>query len=286
MLVDAKKKILTSVESLPTLPIVYSKLVEELQNPYVSSKSIADIISSDQASALRVLKLANSPIFGFRGKVTSITQAITYLGFNEVKNIVLTLSVIDLFSRQKLLSTFSPSEFWKHCIAVGVISRVIAKYSGFTAYENYFLAGVLHDIGKLIFVESFPHAYSEALEISNKRTMSFLESEQLVLGIDHTEAGEILTEKWKLPLTFQKVIKLHHHGISNDAYENIVAVVHVANIATKLLQLGNSGNTSIDRPNPEVWERLRIPEGFFTITVKKFLADYDNTIGLLLPGDN
>lgn len=281
MKVDIRSRILTGIESLPTLPNVYTSLVEVLESPVVSTKLVAEVISSDQASAFRVLKVANSPFFGFRGRINTINQAIMYLGLNEVKNIVLALAVIDTFSRQKLFEKISPNDFWKHSIAVGITSRIIAKMSGQADFENYFLAGILHDIGKLVFMETAPTQFSDSLELVRREGVKILEAEKKILGLDHTEAGLILTKKWKLPFFFQRVISEHHRGVSNDAYENIVASVHLSNIVVKFLNLGDSGNKIIERPNPEVWDIIRLPHGFFSVTREKIISDFTQTAGLM-----
>jgi len=272
------EKILTQINSLPTLPTIYSALSEALDNPNTSSDKLAKIISTDQASAFKILKVVNSPFYGFRGKIETISQAILYLGFNEVKNIVFALSVINFFSKDKRLPNFRPLDFWGHSIGVGVAARAIGRVIGSQNLENYFLAGIFHDIGKLIFFEFAYEEYADVLKIVENEGCCIKDAEMEIFGLDHARAGKLLAAKWKLPSGIQDSIYYHHSGIIPGEKNQLVAAVHIGNIVARILSLGYAGDIFIPEPNLDVWEILKIPHGFFTQNRKSIEREFENTI--------
>lgn len=276
------EKIMTGVNNLPTLPTVYSSLTEAIENPKTSSDKLANIISNDQVSVFKILKLVNSPFYGFRGKIDTISQAILHLGFNEVKNTVFALSVINFFSKDKILLNFRPVDFWAHSIAVGIVTRMIGAEIGEKNLENYFLAGIIHDIGKLIFLEYAHDEYIKVLELVESKRSFIKDAETEIMGIDHSRAGQLLASKWKLPQSIQNSILHHHGGIAGNEVDPLVASVHIGDIVSRMLELGYPGDNLVPEPNHKVWEILNISKGFFQQVRKRLLNDFSQTIRLML----
>ena len=274
------KKLLKGVDEFPTLPTIYTTLSDVMANPRSTVNQAADIISRDQASAMKVLKTANSSIYGFRGKIDSISQAIFYIGFEEVKNLVIALSVIDLFSNTKSTHNFNPVELWKHSIAVGVITRIIGTFIGAEKVENYFISGILHDIGKLLFINSLPKEYSKAVNYAFENNMTIRDAEAEILGVTHTVAGELVAEKWKLPLTIRESIRNHYSGMVNNKPDKLTSCVHIANIIAHCLEFGSSGDEIIQEPNLEALKSLDLPNDIFTVLLPKITSDYDESLVL------
>lgn len=279
---DLKEKILNGVNKLPTLPTVYSTLSEAIEDPRASSEKVAKVLAADQVSAFKILKVANSPFFGFRGKIDTITQAIMYLGFTEVRNIVFALTVIDFFSKDKVLANFKPVDFWAHSIGVGIATRMIGSAIGEKSVENYFLGGVIHDIGKLLFLEVARDEYSTVLDMVETENISIRIAEKKILGFDHSYAGMLLAEKWQLPKNLQNVISAHHEGKTGDITDRLVASVHVADIMVRMLDLGFAGDKLVHEPDKRVWDILKLPEGYFTSCRKRLIDDFDRTIHIML----
>ncbi len=275
-------KILNSVESLSTLPTIYSTISQAMENPRTSAAKIAEIIATDQVSALKVLKVANSPHFGFRGRISTISDAIFYLGFSEVKNIVFALSIINSFSKTTASSIFKPKDFWAHSIAVGIATRFIGIACGASNLENYFLGGILHDIGKLVFFQYAKNDYIELLEKASKEKLSLKQLESDVFKIDHAQIGFSLANKWKLPVTLQNSIFYHHIGNTNDDPDNLVPAVYLGNIMAKMLNLGYAGDDCIPKPNNAIWGKLKLPAGCFTSVRESLVTDHQNTIRIML----
>ena len=203
---DKEKKIkaLFLGKKLPSLPIVYTELKNLMDRPYVSNKNIADVIKKDQSVMAKVLKLCNSPLYGKRQEITNLTNAVTYIGYDILKGIVLQISLVGMFkSKTNSIPDFKPSSFWEHSIGTAHLSELIAKELQLPKNENYYIAGLLHDIGKLLIYFVYPDEFEDVVINQISSDITNCESEKEVLGVDHTEIGYYLTETWK----FHKEIK-------------------------------------------------------------------------------
>lgn len=279
-----KTKILRAVENFPTLPTVYSALLELLSDINSKISDIVNLISKDQATVLRVLKAANASYYGFTRKIENLTSAVTLLGYYEIKNIVMSLTFIDLFKYSKLNQFINPVDYWKHSIGTATIARRIGIALGTTGLENYYLGGLLHDIGKLAAYLYFTIDYGKALHYAKHHNCPLLEAEEITLGINHQVIGEMIAEKWNLPQDIRNVIQYHHTGIVKGKFEPQTAVVHLANISSKILTMGYSGNDLIEKPNPEVWDKLDLPPNTFVHNLVPIMNDYKSSLKLFLLG--
>jgi HD-like signal output (HDOD) protein len=279
---DIAKKILQQVEEFPTLPTVYSALSEVIANPRSTATDAANIIATDNASAMKVLKVANSPLYGYSGRIDTISKAIFFIGFNEVRNLIAALSIIDMFSKSKQSVLFNPVEFWKYSIATGVITRLLGKQAGVGNLENFFLAGILHAIGKLFFYEFATNEFSTVLSMVAEKQVPMRAAERSVLGITHTAIGLQLAEKWKLPPTIKNSIEHYITGFVNGAPDLQTASVHVASIMARCLRLGKPGDILIPEPNELVWDVLKLPAGTIVGMYDQILNDYREAAGSLL----
>jgi len=278
------ENILSEVKNLPTLPTVYSTLSEAVDDPKTSANKLSKIISSDQTSAFKVLQVANSPFYGFRGRIDTISQAIIYLGFTEVKNIVFALSVINVFSKDKILQDLRPVDLWAHSIGVGIITRAIGHELGEKKLENFFLSGILHDIGKIVLLEFAHSEYSKVLDLVKTNNCLIKEAENEIFGFDHGKLGYIIAEKWKLPQSIQETILQHNMETFGSDDEVLIASVHVADIVARILELGYPGDNLIPKPNPAVWEILNLSNEFFPYIRSSVEEDYKQTIHTMLVG--
>ena len=278
---NPKDKLLANIEDFPTLPTIYHNLMNAMSDPSSTVSDVADVITVDQSTTIKLLKFANSPMFGLTQKVDSISDAIFYIGFNEVRNIVISLSVMNLFDEFKSNLHFNIVDLWKHSIAVGTIARIYGESFGTRNLENYFVGGILHDIGKLLFIKSYNRRYLDLLEdvYENKNVLNKKEEE--VFGFDHSQAGALMAKKWGLPGSIIKTIKHHHKGVSGDGFDRQTACVHLGNITANLLEMGSAGNDIVDRPNKEIWNELDVREDHFTGLHDRINLAYNDSIGIL-----
>ncbi|MCL5991599.1 MAG: HDOD domain-containing protein [Bacteroidetes bacterium] len=270
------------IADFPTLPTIYTSLLEVLSNSRSTVQDVADIILNDQSSTLKILKLVNSVFYGLQSRVDTISQAIFYIGFSEIKNIVLTLSVIDVFSNTKSLTYFNLVDFWKHSIAVGIVSRKIAKLIGIKNTENYFLAGIVHDIGKLFFINTFSEEYNKVVKYALDNKLIIWEAENKIYGFNHMDIGEMLADKWQLPATINHAIKYHHSKDIGSGTPETTLCVHIADIIARIMELGNPGDNLVYPPSQEVWEILNIPPDTFAKMYNSIISEYRQSVGILL----
>ncbi len=278
-------KLLEKIENFddfPTLPTIYYKLVDALSNTSTTIKDLSNLVSTDIALSFKLLKIVNSSIYGLSTKVNSIDKAIFHLGFRELKNIILSTKIIEVFSDINSNSKFDLVEFWKHSIAVGAISRIIAQELGQKNLDEYLLSGITHDIGKLVLIKILGSEYNVVFIIMEKEGISLLEAEHKVLGITHQEIGLRVAESWNLDQNILDVIRYHNDGLVGSNYDQLVGVVHVANILAKLLRLGHSGCDKISQPNQLLWRRLDITKFDKNSFYDRIKTDYEQANEILI----
>jgi putative nucleotidyltransferase with HDIG domain len=220
---------LKRLEELPTLPTIALQVNRLLSNPQISAQEMATVIEKDQAIVPKLLKLVNSAFFGLSTKVSNLQHAIMLLGYNTVRNAILTISVIDAFSMQQKLAGFDMLESWRHAIGVAVMSRFLDQKLGAHNRENAFTAGLLHDIGKLIMAICFTDIFVEILQTMKSEGLSYLEAENRHTSMPHTRIGAFLADHWRLPEHLRNVIVYHHHPDQCPDEGHLVSIVHTAN---------------------------------------------------------
>ncbi len=278
-------KLLDKIENFddfPTLPTIYYKLVDALSNTSTTIKDLSNLVSTDIALSFKLLKIVNSSIYGLSTKVNSIDKAIFHLGFRELKNIILSTKIIEVFSDVNSNSKFDLVEFWKHSIAVGAISRIIAQELGQKNLDEYLLSGITHDIGKLVLIKILGSEYNVVFMIMEKEGITLLEAEQKVLGTTHQEIGLKLAESWNLDQNILNVIRYHNDGLVGSNYDQLVGVVHISNVLAKILGLGHSGCDSITQPNQLLWRRLDITKFDKESFYDRIKTDYEQANEILI----
>jgi HD-like signal output (HDOD) protein len=271
----AIKKTLENVSTIPTLPIVIEKITRLLQNPQTSAEEIGKAITTDQALASKVLKLVNSAFYGFPGKISTITHAVVILGFATVKNVVLTASIFDAFSKRVSLSqNFDLGKFWLHSIACGAAAQCIARHIGFSAKEECFIAGLIHDVGKILMCNYLPDEFELVIRNRIQKDCLFYESEKEVLSITHQELGGIIAERWNLPPALQNAVKFHHYQVQDRDFQTVTGIVHASDILVRAMDIGNGGDNKIPQMSDTVWTNL----GFESIQLQALLEDIESEV--------
>jgi putative nucleotidyltransferase with HDIG domain len=266
------RKTLETVSTIPTLSVVIDKIARLLQNPQTSAEEIGKVITTDQALAAKVLRLVNSAFYGFPGRISTITHAVVILGFSTIKNIVLTASIFEAFTKKKNTeSDFNIEQFWLHSIGCGAASQAIAKHIGFKEKEECFIAGLIHDIGKIILCYFFPEEFEAVFQNARSRNILFHKSEREVLGITHDEIGAIITKRWNLPANLQLTVQNHHCPSPEQEGYSMTAIVHAADILTRAMEIGNGGDEKMPLIIESVWGNL----GFDHISFESLLEGID-----------
>jgi len=249
---------LHSINSLQTQPAVIARITRMLQNPATNAEELGLAIRTDQGLASRVLKLVNSAFYGFPGKIGSISHAVVLLGFSTVKNIVLTASVLDMFKTNSG-GPFNARDVWKHSLACGVSAQCLARAVEYEFQEECFVAGLLHDIGKVVLFQLAPDDFARVVECADKTKKLFYDSECKVLGINHQEIGGMLIEQWRLPAKILSAVSSHHNPAdADDGDAKLTAIVHCADIFARALGYGNGGDRKIPMIDDAAWEALKL----------------------------
>jgi len=251
--------LIKSMGELPTLPSVFFTVSKMLSDPRTSAVDVGKIVSNDQVIASKILKIANSAFYGFAGRVNTVSHAIAVLGFSSTKNIVLTTSILSTLNLKTPVKGFNLAAFWKHSAAVGAIAKLTAKEVFSQKQEEAFVAGLLHDIGKLILAICAPEDFVKCLDFAVSKKCLFFDAEKELLGITHTEIAAWINQKWKLPTEFATVLTNHHNEIETSGeHIGLVSVVKFADVLARGMQFGHACDHSIPILEDNVWDSLRM----------------------------
>ncbi len=264
MALDSAKvrKKIESVDDLPTLPTVASQIIGMANSPMTNAADVGRMIEQDQALTAKVLKLVNSAFYGFPGQIKSIQHAVVIMGFNKVKNVVVTASVFDMAKGRKS-DRLDLARFWQHSLGTAVSAKVATKgLSSPLQPDDAFVGGLVHDIGKLILDQFLPEEYGPVLEAAQKRGCLILEAEKELLGFNHSRVGSWLAEKWQLPSTLQHAISQHHRPTHAREDRDMVAAIHLGDIFARALGVGNGGDNRIPAIQPGVWQQYGLTVSF------------------------
>lgn len=261
--------ILKQLESLPTLPSVATRLFQAATAEDISTKEIVKLIESDQSLTAKILALTRKAKFGIRSADT-VEKAVLMLGFEAVKNAVLSIQVFEVFSgdrKDATSSSFDRKELWKHSLAVACAGQLIAETLGPKCKyepEEVFVCGLLHDIGKVAFSTILPKSFDRIVQLAESTRTSISEVERRILGIDHSAAGKRLAEYWKLPEKISQVIWLHHHRADaipeQIEHKDLIEIIYIADVIAREQRIGFSGNFYIDHNGQQLCNRIGIKD--------------------------
>jgi len=246
------KKIIMDTKTLPTLPGVISKLNSLSESDKSSVHEMARIVSSDQILSARILRLANSPSYGFY-RVSTISNAMILLGVNVVRSLALSSSIFEIMEKDSV-------GLWEHSLGAGMAANLIARKLGLPECEEISTAGLLHDIGKVIISLKCGEAAAEIRRFVREERATMREAEREILDTDHGEVGGWLAKCWFLPDKLSEPIVFHHDVKLAVNHRVKTAVVHVADVLVKASGFGDSGDPYVPQIQNTAWDVLRLTE--------------------------
>ncbi len=257
-----QKRALSQIESIPSLSTVVGEFLELSGQEYFTALDFEKVLIKDQALVARLLKVANSSFFGSSRQIQTVHEAVVLIGMDSLKNIVYAVSSSGLMRKQMQNYCYPEAGFWLHSMAVGMISRALMESikKGPLGSEEAFVAGLVHDIGKLII--------DEHLEGGNGSGQFTLDEEEEFAGFNHPELGDKILERWKIPENIREALRYHHDPFAGDEFHAGAAVLHIADRVCNIWSVGTAsvmdlGQEIDEEEFAEVLVALDFPAGHF-----------------------
>jgi len=223
--------LVSGVVRLVSLPEVCIRVNEMMDEASTSASDIGKVISQDTGLTARLLKIVNSSFYGFPSKIETVTRAVTVIGLRELRGLVLAASAIETFSKipNEILNMV---QFWRHSVYCGVVAQLLADRCHVLHSERLFVAGLLHDIGKLILCHRLPSESKIVMEKMKTEQLLDFEVEQDIIGFDHADVGGELIKAWQMPTSLEQALRYHHDPAQAHEITMEICLVHMANVIT------------------------------------------------------
>ncbi|MDH5435518.1 MAG: HDOD domain-containing protein [Gammaproteobacteria bacterium] len=249
------KELVADVSDLVSLPDICVRVNEMVNDPDSSAADIGKIIAQEPGMMARLLRIANSPFYGFMQEITTVSRAISVIGTAQLRELILATSAIDTFENIPNYLV-NMKHFWTHSIYTGLCAKALADKTGSKNNESYFVAGLLHDIGQLVLFNKMPEESRDILiEImEGSEGLQFHQEEKKVFGFDHAEVGAELLRNWKLPEVLCDSVKFHHQPLKAKSYSKEAALIHIANSLGCLAELDSENDWEAEPIDPQAWQ--------------------------------
>jgi putative nucleotidyltransferase with HDIG domain len=225
-------RLFSGSKQLPTMPEMYSKFAKAIENQQASGKTIADLIMKDQSMVTKILKMSNSAMYGLRQEITNLSAAVTLLGIETLKNLVLQVSLVREFKfDNEEVPEFKIGTFWEHSLSTAFFADVISGKLKLPKNENYYLGGLLHDIGKLVIYQYYPEKFKDIILMQIDTNCCDYEAEEKIIGVTHSDVGAFFAEKWNFKKEIIDILDSHHKTLISQG--TATAVVRLANLFSK-----------------------------------------------------
>ncbi len=264
---DVKAKILDKGLKLPELPSIAFELNDILSNPLSTADNLAQVVSKSPSLAAALLKIVNSPFYGFASRIDNISRAITIIGTKEISSLALVLCTLTVFKGipEYILDMKS---FLRHSFACGLVSRMLSAQKNIPKTEQLFAAGLLHDLGRVLVYQYFPEQATSLLNQCIRHGSVLYLEEKTLLGCMHTDISRILLQKWRFPPILEDNI-FHHHSPMEAENPIHAAILHLADIIVNAVKIGTSGERFVPPLDHAAWEKLGIPLSCLEMVVRQ-----------------
>lgn len=223
-------KRLDRIDDMPTLPEIFMKVNQMIEDQNTSINELSRTIEKDQSMASKILRLVNSAFFGLRSRVSHIPHAVTLVGFHAVRNAALSVSLVDAFLGKEVLEELDMTAFWTHSVAVAVTGKSLGEKTLLYPPDQCFTAGILHDIGKMVLACYFQDLFKKIWAFSKENSLSFYEAEGKNMNGDHARIGAYLARRWQFPMDLVEAIRSHHSERFKENDPCPAVIIHIADI--------------------------------------------------------
>lgn len=263
-------KLVQGVGGLVTLPDVFIRINQLVEDPNSNTADIARAVSQDPSFTVRLLRVANSPFYGFSSTIDTVAKAVSVIGTSQIRNLALSMSVAKTFAG--LPNTLvSMDNFWRHSLYCALTARILARQARKCDPEAVFTAGLLHDIGELIIFNRLPEQAKEALllVLDQMDDLPVYQAERQVIGFDHAQVGGELARQWNLPPLLEECIAYHHSIGEAKRHPRETALVHLANILAQMAELDTLNSDDVSPIDPYAWEITGLDEAVIELVVRE-----------------
>lgn len=281
-MIISPRELVAGTIHLVSLPEVFVRVNEMIDNPHYSAADIGRVISQDTGLAARLLKIVNSPFYGFPSKIDTVSRAVTIVGLQELRELILATSTAKIFAGIPN-DIVDMDSFWRHSVGCALVAKGIAARRGEPHTERFFVAGLLHDVGSLLIYRKTPELAREALLRARYRGEVLCKAEQAVVGCDHAAVGGELLHTWKLPKHLEEAVAFHHTPTLAGQYPLDAAIVHLANIITNAVLFGSSGDPHIAPFESAAWDLAGLSLDIIEPIVIEAETQFSQTLEMLHP---
>ncbi|MCL6474453.1 MAG: HDOD domain-containing protein [Firmicutes bacterium] len=232
--------VVQNIGELAVLPQVVLKVLDMTSNTRATTQELEDVIGQDQALTSKVLTLANSSYYGLPQRVSSLREAVMFLGFRVVRNIAMTASCYNMFIGKSDSQSLLKRRIWKHSVDTSLLTRLVCAYAPDVVPDEAFAAGLLHDIGKTVLEQYYPQAMIQVVQTAERLGIRHHEAEEQILGFNHADVGLALAIHWNLPTALAESLGYHHCISAASVAPRLVAVVAIASDISNMLEDGAS----------------------------------------------
>lgn len=264
-----------NISVLPTVPGTLKRISAIIEKPRLSLDEISHFVSGDPALASKVLKMVNSAVYGFPGRISSVSHAIMLLGLNMVRGLLLGVSVFEIM--QQVMTGL-----WDHSIACAVSARVIAEKKGIKNPEEVSVAGLLHDLGKVLLILEYEKLYESSIHEATAKGIPIFEAEKNHFQETHAAVGMWLAEKWRFPSNLVEVIACHHRPASARTAPLETAIVHFSDIMVRARGIGFAGDPFVMPVDPAAFDMLHLSDEDIREVLMKIEDSIDESNELFL----
>jgi HD-like signal output (HDOD) protein len=275
------RDLVKSAGSISSLPTIFIRINDAVNNPRSSLADIGRVISEDPGLTARLLRIVNSAFYSFPSKIDTISRAVTIVGTQQLRDLALATSVMKVFKGipEDLINM---EAFWCHSIGCGITARVLASHRREANLERHFVTGMLHDIGRLLLFMNLPKQSRAALMRCQRSEELLYKVEREEIGFDHATVGSALLQAWNLPASLEEVVAFHHAPQKALRYPIETAIVHVADIITHTMELGSSGERLVPHLNSEAWEKIGLPASLLPATLGQVEKQFHDATQMIL----
>jgi putative nucleotidyltransferase with HDIG domain len=252
---ELTKKLSAAVEKMPAFPKSVQRILELSRDINCEPKELVMVIEKDPVMTMKLLRILNSAYYSFPNQITSVNQSVVYLGLNTIKNMAMSFAAMGVLPQQNAAG-FDVQRYLMHSLTTASLARMLCQKFGKGSVDptDCYIAGLLHDFGKVVFAQFMPTEFKNALALSGEQATSLHAAEQKIIGADHSLVGAMLVEKWQFPKSLTDTIRHHHSEISPE--NTVQSCLFVADQISKKMSMGNSGNLLVEELSPALMERF------------------------------